>query len=232
MFRHDCPLTVKLASTQWNLVKKTWRDSAPIGMFFSAVYVLVVVQLSSEVPEGLMNNTVFLLILIIVLVLNVTHHRQKCCGERWSRNTSSLQQLKFYRLLWHQIGHVKYKWTEEPMEMATRSRHDFRNTEKLKFQVTKQDNLLRVSLHSGYRVLFIFMSLFDFTFWDKEKLSVQLIKLFKPFWKLNKMHAPEFILKPMKGKTQCFPLPCPNFLRRLSHHRINRISIIIWHHKT
>jgi hypothetical protein len=60
MFRHDCPLTAKLASTQWNLVKeKTWRDSAPIDMFLSAVSVLVVVQLSSEVPEGLMNNPVY-----------------------------------------------------------------------------------------------------------------------------------------------------------------------------
>jgi hypothetical protein len=52
---------VKLASTQWNLVnKKTWRDSAPIDMFLSAVSVLVVVQLSSEVPEGLMNNPVYI----------------------------------------------------------------------------------------------------------------------------------------------------------------------------
>jgi hypothetical protein len=56
MFRHDCPLTVKLASTQWNpgkRKKKKKRDSAPIDMFLSAVSVLVVVQLSSEVPEGL-----------------------------------------------------------------------------------------------------------------------------------------------------------------------------------
>jgi hypothetical protein len=60
MFRHDCPLTVKPASTQWNLVKKTWRDSAPIDMFLSAVSVLVVVQLSLEVPEGLMNNPVYI----------------------------------------------------------------------------------------------------------------------------------------------------------------------------
>ena len=64
MFRHDCPLTVKLASTQWNLAKKknknkTWRDSAPIDMFLSAVSVLVVVQLSSKVPEGLMNYPVY-----------------------------------------------------------------------------------------------------------------------------------------------------------------------------
>jgi hypothetical protein len=59
MFRHDCPLTVKLASTQWNLVKKNGRGSAPIDMFLSAVSVLVVCQLSSEVPEGLINNPVY-----------------------------------------------------------------------------------------------------------------------------------------------------------------------------
>jgi hypothetical protein len=59
MFRHDCPLTMKLVSTQWNLVnKKTWRDSAPIEMFLSAVSVLVVVQLSSEVLEVFMNKSV------------------------------------------------------------------------------------------------------------------------------------------------------------------------------
>jgi len=39
--------------------KKTWRDSLPIDMLFSAVSVLVVVQSSSEIPEGLMNNPVF-----------------------------------------------------------------------------------------------------------------------------------------------------------------------------
>jgi len=35
------------------------RDSLPIDMLLSAVYVLVVAQSSSEVPEGLMNNPVF-----------------------------------------------------------------------------------------------------------------------------------------------------------------------------
>jgi hypothetical protein len=39
--------------------KKIWRNSAPIDVFLSAVSVLVVVQLSSEVPEGLTNNPVF-----------------------------------------------------------------------------------------------------------------------------------------------------------------------------
>ena len=38
--------------------KKTWRDSLPIDMLFSAVSVLVVAQSSSEVPEVLMNNPV------------------------------------------------------------------------------------------------------------------------------------------------------------------------------
>jgi hypothetical protein len=53
---------VKLASTQWNLInkQKTWRDSALIDMFLSAVSVLVVVQLSSEVLEGLMNYPVYI----------------------------------------------------------------------------------------------------------------------------------------------------------------------------
>jgi len=35
------------------------RDSVPIDMLLSAVYVLVVAQSSSEVPEGLMNNSVY-----------------------------------------------------------------------------------------------------------------------------------------------------------------------------
>jgi hypothetical protein len=46
--------------------KKTWRDSAPIDMFLSAVSVLVVVQLSSEVPEGLMNYPVYTILLLLL----------------------------------------------------------------------------------------------------------------------------------------------------------------------
>jgi len=37
------------------------RDSLLIDMLLSAVYVLVVAQSSSEVPEGLTNNPVFVL---------------------------------------------------------------------------------------------------------------------------------------------------------------------------
>ena len=38
--------------------KKTWRDSLPIDMLLCAVFVLVVAQSSSEIPEVLMNNPV------------------------------------------------------------------------------------------------------------------------------------------------------------------------------
>ena len=49
------------ASTPRPLVqKKTLRDSVPIYVFLSAVSVLVVAQSSSEVPEGLMDNPVYI----------------------------------------------------------------------------------------------------------------------------------------------------------------------------
>jgi hypothetical protein len=38
---------------------KALKDSLPIDMLLSAVSVLVVAQSSSEVPEGLMNNPVY-----------------------------------------------------------------------------------------------------------------------------------------------------------------------------
>jgi len=60
MFRHDCPLAVKLASTLRHLVHtKTWRDSLPIDMLLFAVSVLIVAQPSSEFPEVLMNYPVY-----------------------------------------------------------------------------------------------------------------------------------------------------------------------------
>ena len=45
--------------------KKTWRDSLPIDMLLSAVSVLVVTQSSSEIPEGLMNNPVWSIKLLL-----------------------------------------------------------------------------------------------------------------------------------------------------------------------
>jgi hypothetical protein len=54
MFLHDCPLPVKPASIPQRLVHK----KLPIDMLISAVSILVVVQLSSEVPEEIMNYSV------------------------------------------------------------------------------------------------------------------------------------------------------------------------------
>ena len=62
MFRHDCPLAVETCkyvrapSTHKNLD----RDSQPIYILLSAMSVLVVVQQSLEVAEGLMNHPVHL----------------------------------------------------------------------------------------------------------------------------------------------------------------------------
>ena len=65
IFRRDYPLAVEPASTPRPVLqkKKTWRDSLPIDMLLSAVSVLVVAQSSSEIPEGLMNNPVYLYLL-------------------------------------------------------------------------------------------------------------------------------------------------------------------------
>ena len=60
IFLHDYPVAVEPESTPRLLVqKKTWRDSLPIDMLLSALSVLVVAQSSSEIPEGLMNNPVY-----------------------------------------------------------------------------------------------------------------------------------------------------------------------------
>ena len=61
IFRHDYPLAVEPTSTPRPLVqKKTLRDSLSIDMLLSALSVLVVAQSSSEFPEGLTNNPVFI----------------------------------------------------------------------------------------------------------------------------------------------------------------------------
>jgi len=46
-------------STEGEYTKKTWGDSLPIDMLLSALSALAVGQPSSEVPEGLMNYTVY-----------------------------------------------------------------------------------------------------------------------------------------------------------------------------
>jgi len=45
------------------------RDSLPIDMLLSALCFLVVAQSSSEVPEGLMNNPVYVIFLHFVVEL-------------------------------------------------------------------------------------------------------------------------------------------------------------------
>jgi hypothetical protein len=60
-FVTTAPLAVKPARTPRRLVKKkkkTWRDSLSIYMLLFSVFVLVVAQSSSEIPEGLLNNPV------------------------------------------------------------------------------------------------------------------------------------------------------------------------------
>ena len=72
MFSHDCPLVVKPSSTPRHLVhKKTWRDSLPIDMLLTAVSVLVVARLSSEVPEGLMNYPVCVYMYIYIYIYKI-----------------------------------------------------------------------------------------------------------------------------------------------------------------
>ena len=65
IFRHDYPLAVEPTSTPTPLVqKRTLIDSLPIDVLLSALSFLVVAQSSSEVPEGLMNNPVFKILLL------------------------------------------------------------------------------------------------------------------------------------------------------------------------
>jgi hypothetical protein len=59
MFSHGCLLnseTCKYGTAP--STQKSWTDSLPIDMLLSVVSVLVVVQLSSEIPEGLMDYPV------------------------------------------------------------------------------------------------------------------------------------------------------------------------------
>jgi len=77
---------VEPGSTPRPLVqKKTWRDSLSIDMLLSAVSVLVVAQSSSEIPERLMNNSVY-------------RHRHMVCAEL-SYYTIGLSRLRGSRAL-------------------------------------------------------------------------------------------------------------------------------------
>jgi hypothetical protein len=64
MFRHDCPLAVKPASTPWRLVhKKAWRDSLPIDMLPLGVTIPATVPQRSGIPEGLKNFPIYMILL-------------------------------------------------------------------------------------------------------------------------------------------------------------------------
>ena len=75
IFRQDYPLAVEPASTPRPLAqKKSWRYSLSIDMLLSAVSILVVAQSSSEIPEGLMNNPVYVYIYIYIYIyMNKIH---------------------------------------------------------------------------------------------------------------------------------------------------------------
>jgi hypothetical protein len=75
--------TCKYATTP--STKKTWIDSLSIDMILSAVSVLVVAQSSSEIPEGLMNNPVYNL-LLYTSVKFYPYFRPK--GQRFNDNKS------------------------------------------------------------------------------------------------------------------------------------------------
>ena len=72
IFLHDYPLAVEPGSTPRTLLqKKTWRDSLPIDMLLSAASVLVDAQSSSEIPEGLMNNPVYVRVKLQLIISNL-----------------------------------------------------------------------------------------------------------------------------------------------------------------
>ena len=80
--------------------KKTWRDSLPIDMLFSAVSILVIAQSSSEIPEGLMNNPVYP---INTNVITSTHYQHKYLTnthlQRTSICTSMYRQYEYSSLV-------------------------------------------------------------------------------------------------------------------------------------
>jgi len=81
IFLHDYPLAVDPGSTPRPLVqKKTWRDSLSIDMLLSAVFVLVVAQSSSEIPEGLMNNPVLFFTMLLFGMRCTSPNQSKLCA--------------------------------------------------------------------------------------------------------------------------------------------------------
>jgi hypothetical protein len=63
MFRHECPLAVKPASTPRHLIhKKTWSVSPSVDMLPFGVTIPATEPQRSEIPEGLMNYPILKLL--------------------------------------------------------------------------------------------------------------------------------------------------------------------------
>ena len=104
IFLHDYPIAVEPWITPRPLVqKKTWRNSLPIDMLLSAVSVLVVAQSSSKIPDGLMNNPVFLWHWTKTLrkkqIRNNLKVLKRSIGEGWRRSIGPIvwKMRKYYK---------------------------------------------------------------------------------------------------------------------------------------
>jgi hypothetical protein len=114
MFHHNCIVAVKPASTPWCLLsKKIWKDSLPTDIL-SFVSVLIVVLLSSEIPETLMNYPVD------VTHISTSHMQVLLCYNDLNTKTlqnknllcrflyyNSWQKSKLQKLLGSNPKHVK-----------------------------------------------------------------------------------------------------------------------------
>jgi hypothetical protein len=81
MFRHDCPLEAKSASTPRHLLlKQIWSDSLPVDMLLSTVYALVVSLPSSQLPERLMNYSAFRYVIAIKKDSFLKHEQTNLCN--------------------------------------------------------------------------------------------------------------------------------------------------------
>ena len=95
---------------------KIWRDSLSIHMLLSAVSVLVVAQSIFEIPEGLMNNPVYIMHVDLPsyhIYLDITLYHNACflqptswCWTFAARNMwTSFCKIKIIRITTvHQIG--------------------------------------------------------------------------------------------------------------------------------
>ena len=120
-------------------------------MLLSAVSVLVVAQSSSEIPEGLMNNTVLVInVLYAVLIMhNMWEHMISCslfCGH-CAQNVSDENQfyvcLTLYILSKYQSNYIK----ELPVFSASVSISDFHSLNVFLFCDSQQDGMAFIIIY-------------------------------------------------------------------------------------